>query len=590
MKKDITAKLSVAEDFWQAAEDEVKEEVGYHINQAILDISTDFSLYTGLQSVRLSQEYTTEARSVQISPEDVVAILVWDDTCEMGSMTVTGVRQPAGSAVGLLGDVDSTTIINRGTRSEKQGPIQQQIDNSFPFPLCFKSFFTLITKSTMASPNIFSDTLTNLSRNTSSLSIKLLHWNYGTTSKNSPIRDPPCKCKPLNDLAVNLQFIPIVTNRCDRVIKVLTTGVETVRSSISDEDEKAGLSGEELWKRLICGVGVMESLIWLTILQVGGKLPAQACRKEIHLSALSARLQRSWDHVLQRHLPKRTSAPRIPNNTTTPSQSAPCAPLLPPLEPPSTSSSEDQHKPILAIENGEILLAARKRSRPTSGTTNTRLTMKRKNRNVPRWQYPMSTMDILLQLPAEVAWSVSNILNARIIAREIDRKGEKMNWSVELVAEWPVPAAVSRDMAEGKRCIQFKFRSNTKARAEKDLKKMERGKVNDYLVTLRSVTHGKEITVPMSGSKRGSFSFTFKAEARKDQAPYSEKVQTGFCEMEEKKMSGVGEDKLSMKQKAMIINDFLASFSALHDGSTREKRAGLLMKIVDESCGEREDM
>lgn len=170
----------------------------------------------------------------------------------------------------------------------------------------------------MTSSSAFSDTLTNLSNSASSISIKLLHWSYGTTSKKSPIREPPFKCEPLNELAVKLQFLPIllggiknttkqhqdvfkdaeivekfnwVIRRCDRVIQVLTTGVELVHRSVSEEDEKVGLSGDELWERLICSVGgeagmqnlrksleksrgrvlVMESLVWLVILQVRGK-------------------------------------------------------------------------------------------------------------------------------------------------------------------------------------------------------------------------------------------------------------------------------------------------------------------------------
>lgn len=202
-----------------------------------------------------------------------------------------------------------------------------------------------------------------------------------------------------------------------------------------------------------------------------------------------------------------------------------------------------------------------------------------------RWQYPLSTMEILLQLPAEVAWSVSNILNSRVRACERDTKGGKRSWSVELVAEWPVSQALAGQMERGKRRIQFKGRGNMKASVGDDLNKMQGDGLKDYLVILRCVSYGKEITVPKYESKGKPFSFTFQSGGGNalQVSAFSEKAQTGVSEKEERKELDVREDKLSMTQKAMIVNDFLASFSSLYEGSTMEERADMLLKIVDES-------
>lgn len=44
-------------------------------------------------------------------------------------------------------------------------------------------------------------------------------------------------------------------------------------------------------------------------------------------------------------------------------------------------------------------------------------------------------MDVLLSVPAEVAWSVSNILDAK--NKAVDHRGRKRTWVIELVSEWP---------------------------------------------------------------------------------------------------------------------------------------------------------
>ncbi|KAF8849501.1 hypothetical protein BDZ45DRAFT_229958 [Acephala macrosclerotiorum] len=551
----------------------------------------------------------------------------------------------------------------------------------------------------MNPPASFVDTLANLSLTASSLSVKLLHWSYGTTSKKSPIQEPPCKCESLNELAVKLYLLPIVlssikntvkahqeifkdaemverfgwvTQRCDRVLKVLTSGVEIVQRSISEENEKARFSGEELWRVLISSVGnetgmqnlrksfeksksgalVMESLVWLAILQVRGKKNLSFKERE-RVDCLDLNIESLYHDLSAANMisipfalatgikaPPRTkpsslsrpkhrgkndslvsskdalsfsTTPTLVGSTITEVHTEKDLPFPRPRQHyeaftictmhTSSTTTHDSNSIFkfftrkstrnnfshlewgaLACSQEEIKSYLRNHEPNPKFEKIEGDKSKRWDRG--RWQYPMSTMEILLQLPAEVAWSVSNILDSRVEAseRERDWKGEKRSWSVELAAEWPVSGAAGGGMERGKQRIQFKGRRNLKAQAEADLKKMQHDGLRDYLVILRSATHGKEITVPKYESKAQPFPLAFRSGVRTAPSPstFAERAKTRFSEKEERREKDVGEEELSMKQKAMIINDFLASFSTLYDGGEREERAELMLKIANE--------
>lgn len=77
--------------------------------------------------------------------------------------------------------------------------------------------------------------------------------------------------------------------------------------------------------------------------------------------------------------------------------------------------------------------------------------VKDENPTIRRWQSRMRTMDILLSLLAEVAWSVTNIVDERNKLSDHGRRGRKKNYVVELVSEWPVTNKLSPDTSVMKR-------------------------------------------------------------------------------------------------------------------------------------------